>query len=446
MSWIGGDLGGLQAMGTAMKSATDSTDPVVKALSSKVDTVVGDVGWTGGAADSFRKAWTETSIQVGALATVNSNCGKILGDLGDNLEKIEADLVNAAHEAQQKGAQIGDDGKPGTLVITGDPDSQAAKDARQAQTDYTSTYNAAIKLAQGFRLQAAKEFTGAINLIKPTGNESDFSWDKRVTLADYIRGLYVIPNEKNSEWANKLPDKIKAADADLDQAFKDYTKAHDEYRLKGEQIPFDDPRFTATFDATKDLTQLESKLSAAEAGKGEAPLSDVLNIKIKDADKLIPALEKVTPKGLNFLKEIPVVDVAASGVVAELQAQDDIQKGQNPTSARAYDYGAAAAGLAAGAGVVAGAAALSAAGVVSAPVWATAVVAGGVVVGVGDVFYEGFHEHWAEDIHDRGVISGVVHGTGNMFSNTGHDIKDLGTGAWDATTKVTSKLWHGVFG
>ncbi|WP_458690249.1 WXG100 family type VII secretion target [Nocardia tengchongensis] len=438
MSWIGGDLAGLQAMGTAMKTAPSSTDGVVKALGSTVDKIVGDAGWSGGAADSFRKAWTATSIQVGALATVTSGVGKILGDLGDNLQKIEADLVNTAHDASQKGAQIGDDGKPGILVITGDPDAQTAKDARQAQADYTNTYNAALKLAQGFRLQAAKDLGDTVSPIKPTGNNSDFSWDKRVTLADYLRGLYAVPNEKNSEWSSKLQDAIKDASSNLDKASQDYLKAHDAYLADGGKGSFDDPTVRAQSAAKNDLALLEEKLKAAGAGPGEAPLSNLLNVKIKDAAKVVPGLDMIkTPEGLDFLKEIPVVDVLASGVVAEFQSQDDIQKGQNPTSARAYDYGAAAIGLAAGAGAVAGAAALG----VSAPVWATAVGAGAIVVGVGDVFYEGFHEHWAEDIHDRGVVSGVTHGLGNTFSTSGHDVADLVGSAWDAG----KHLWNKVF-
>ncbi|MEC3915478.1 WXG100 family type VII secretion target [Nocardia sp. CDC160] len=439
MSWIGGDLAGLQAMGTAMQTAPASTNDIVEALSSKVDTIVGDAGWTGSGADSFRKAWTSTSIQVGAVATVTSSAGKILGDLGDNLQAIEADLYNAANDAKLRGAQIGDDGKPLPLVITGDPDTETAKNARQAQSDYSATYDSAIKLAQRFRLQAAKELNDLASPIKPTGHDSDFSWDKRVTLADYLRGLYAVPNEKNSLWGQTLPDKIKAANQTVDQAFQDYAKANSDFIAKGGQLPIDDPALANTFAANKDLTQLENKLSAAEAGKGEAPLSNLLNVKIKDADKLIPALEKVTPKGLNFLKEIPVVDVAASGVVAEIQSRDDISKGQNPTSARAYDYGAAAIGLAAGAAAVALAPE-------AAPVAAVAVGAGAIVVGVGDTFYQGFHEHWAEDIHDRGVVSGITHGLGNTFSNTGHDMADLGGSAWNATKNATTSLWHKAFG
>ncbi|GAB2935887.1 hypothetical protein GCM10027047_35730 [Rhodococcus aerolatus] len=49
--------------------------------------------------------------------------------------------------------------------------------------------------------------------------------------------------------------------------------------------------------------------------------------------------------------------------------------------------------------------------------------------------YEAFHEHWSEDVHDHGVIAGILHGSGDVLSNTGGDLKDLATGAW-----------HSVFG
>ncbi|MTL16128.1 hypothetical protein GL307_32635 [Nocardia seriolae] len=253
---------------------------------------------------------------------------------------IEADFDNAAHEAQQKDAQISADGKPLPLVITGDPDSPAATDARQAQQDNVETYAAAIRLARGFRLQAAKAIGDIVKPIVPTGHVADFSRDKRVTLADW-------------------------------------NTAHDAYAAKAEPMPFDDPVGLGHIDAVRDLKDLETELAAAENGKGELPLSNALNAKVGDVDKFLSELEKLAPESLSFFM------------------------GEILFSARAYDYGAAAIGLGAGAawrvGITAGAAALS----VTAParVWPWP-----VVVGVGDVAFEGFHEHWAEDIHDRGGV------------------------------------------
>lgn len=435
MSWIGGDLGRLQAMGNAMKPAQEQTNDIVKALSSQVDKVVNDAGYSGDAATAFRKAWTATSIQVGGLATVTSGIGQSLGTLGDRLQQIEADLYNTAQEAKGRGAQISDDGKPLSLVITGDPDSAEAKKAREAQKDYTQSYNLATHTAQGYRLQAAKEITTAINSIRPDTKDGNSTWDQAVTIADYIRGLYAVPNEQNSKWAKELPDKIKGAQAEMDKAQDAWRSAHDAYNAAGAKLPPGDPAWLNQFKANKDLSALQTTLSAAESGKWEAPLSNALNVKIGDAGKLAPGLAKFAPESLDFLKDIPVVDVAASAGAAEIQAEDDIDKGQNSTKARLEDYGAAGIGLAAGAGVAA------ALGTTTAPVWGTALAAGGVVVGVGDAVYEGFHEHWGEDIHDRGVWNGTMHGLADTGSNTWGDVKGLFT----STGHVASSLWHKVF-
>ncbi|MFI6167464.1 WXG100 family type VII secretion target [Nocardia sp. NPDC051052] len=441
MSWIGGDLGGLQSMGTIMKAAQESTDDIVKALGNQVDKVVGDAGYSGNAADAFRKAWTSTSIQVGGLATVTSGIGQTIATLGDRLQQIEADLYNAAYEAKGQGAQIDDNGKPLILAITGDPDSDSAKNARQAQVDYTDAYNSAITIAQGYRLQAAKDIADAIKPVQPTGKDSDFTWDKRITIADYLRGLYAVPNERNSQWAKDLPDKVKSAQTGLEKARADWNTANDAYHAQNKMMPFDDPARINHIEAFKDLRDLNTNLAAAEANKGELPASKALNVKVGDIDKLLPELSKVAPKGLEFMKNIPVVDVAASGLVAELQAQDDIEKGQSPTKARTQDYGAAAVGLAAGAGTAVGIGAAATFAGFTAPAWGTALAAGFVVVGVGDVAYEGFHEHWSEDIHDRGVWNGTMQGLGSTFANTGHDIGDLASSAKDAATSV----WHKIF-
>lgn len=78
-SWVGGDLVGLQQMAQIMRAAPGEMEDVVRALSSKVDTLVGDAGWKGNAADSFHKAWTANSIQAGALSDTVGTVGKVVG-------------------------------------------------------------------------------------------------------------------------------------------------------------------------------------------------------------------------------------------------------------------------------------------------------------------------------------------------------------------------------
>ncbi|MFD4367774.1 WXG100 family type VII secretion target [Rhodococcus sp. NPDC058521] len=438
-SWVGGDLAGLQNMGNIMKPAPDEIDGVVGALSSRVDTLVSDAGWSGGAADAFRKVWTQNSIQVGGLASVVNQVGETIGGLGDQLQQIEADLYNAAHEAAGRGAQIGPKGVPGTLVITGDPAAPAAVAASEAQADYKAAYDYAMQLATGFRLSAAEALSGLAGEIEP-GDES-MPLDQRITIADYLRGLYVIPNEKNIQLGQTVPDKIETARDELRDARKDFKAERAAYAEKGLNLPSENPARLNRLAAIDDLKGLQNTLTAAEAGKGHLPLSEALNTKLGDVEKLVPGLTGTAPKGLNFLKDIPVVDVAASGIVAELQAQDDMEKGWSATEARSKDYGAAAIGLAAGAGTVAGAGAAASLAGATAPVWLTTVGAGFAVVGVGDFAYQGFHEHWSEDIHDRGVVSGIGHGIANVGSNTGDDLWGMGVGG----VNLAKSLWDKAF-
>lgn len=92
------------------------------------------------------------------------------------------------------------------------------------------------------------------------------------------------------------------------------------------------------------MKDLETKLAEAEAGKGELSLTKALNAHLADIAKEIPQLGAAVnafPKELDFLRDIPVIDIAATGVAAELQARDDINKGWSPDHARAADYGAA---------------------------------------------------------------------------------------------------------
>ncbi|MBV9142656.1 MAG: hypothetical protein JO115_17380 [Pseudonocardiales bacterium] len=237
----------------------------------------------------------------------------------------------------------------------------------------------------------------------------------------------------------KLPAEIADAREQMKQARKDLKAARNAYRAKGMKLPIDNDARLAHGQVVNELKGLETELASAEAGKGELPLTKALNAKLGDIAKEIPQLASVAkalPKGLEFLKEIPVIDVVASGVAAELQAQDDINKGWSPEHARAVDYGAAGIGLAVGTDVSVIAVA---AGV---PVTAAVLGGGALVVGVGDFVYQGFHEHWREDIDQHGVAGGILTGIEHMGENTGKDIVDMGKGIWNGA----KSLWHGIFG
>lgn len=182
-----------------------------------------------------------------------------------------------------------------------------------------------------------------------------------------------------------------------------------------------------------EFRQLKADLDSAESLERKLPLSAELNTKLSDIGKAIPEIGKITSKLPDFLKEVPVVDVLATGVGAGFQIKDDMEKGWSAQHAVAADVTAGAAGLGAGALTVA---------VASGPVSLVAVGAGAAAVGVGALVYQAFHEHWSEDIHDHGVVGGVSRGVGHMFAHAGNEFADIGKGVGGAATSV----WHSVSG
>ncbi|MFB7508642.1 hypothetical protein [Streptomyces broussonetiae] len=63
-----------------------------------------------------------------------------------------------------------------------------------------------------------------------------------------------------------------------------------------------------------------------------------------------------------------------------------------------------------------------------------------VVFGASSFIDHAFHEHRSEDIHDHGVVGGVLHGTGHVASETYDDGKRLlGDGK-----KLLKDCWGGI--
>lgn len=132
-TWVGGDTTGMQAMAHTMSAAPEKMRGVVQKLSSRSDKLAADAGWTGKAADQFRKKWTMNSIQVGGLAEAVAQIGTIVGTLGDDLAKVEENLHNAAADAAFHGVPIGARGEPLPIITSGSPgDAAAAESPRRA--------------------------------------------------------------------------------------------------------------------------------------------------------------------------------------------------------------------------------------------------------------------------------------------------------------------------
>ncbi|MFD0512879.1 hypothetical protein ACFQ0Q_25845 [Streptomyces aureus] len=155
-------------------------------------------------------------------------------------------------------------------------------------------------------------------------------------------------------------------------------------------------------------------------------------MKLADAADALRAGEGVE-KLPDFLKEIPVLDVAAAGTCGLLEASDDHDKGWSWQHSIAVDGGANVGGLVAGTAIAAG---LVAAAPFDVPVAVVAGVGGAVVIGATGVIDHAFHEHWSEDIHQDGVVGGVLHGSGHVLSQTGDDFKRLGKDVWGGIKSI----------
>ena len=232
-----------------------------------------------------------------------------------------------------------------------------------------------------------------------------------------------------------------------------FAQARDEWQAArdatppGQKMPADVKASRSA--ALRELQELDTQLAAAE--RDIRPLSELLNVDVGDVVGRLPggaggafAEAADGSRMLKFLSDVPVIDVAATGLGTYFQARDDIDKGEDPARAIAEDGTANVAGLAAGA--IAGSAVVGlAAGIGAAPVVAVGagVLLGGAIgVGVGDLVYEGFHEHWDEDIRRDGVVKGVAEGIGHAGERTGRDLLNMGKGIEHGATKI----WHSVFG
>ncbi|MEU7061909.1 hypothetical protein [Streptomyces sp. NPDC046197] len=139
----------------------------------------------------------------------------------------------------------------------------------------------------------------------------------------------------------------------------------------------------------------------------------------------------------RFLKEIPVIDVAATVAVGGLEAKQDHDEGWSWGHSALVDVGGGLVALGAGVGL---AASIPVDGVV-----ATAAVGGAVVVGVGTFADKLFHEHWSEDWDDHGAVVGTLYGIGHSGAQAWHAGEGMVTGTGHWIGDKSKALWHKIF-
>ncbi|OIK23809.1 WXG100 family type VII secretion target [Streptomyces malaysiense] len=425
-SWVGGDIGGLHTMATTYKNAKEKLEGVVKPLSTAVEKLAGDASWKGEAAETFRGKWSEDEVTAGGFAELVHQAGTVIGTLADALTTCETSLQNAEHTASRKGVVCDSRGAP-QPIMTADPPSADDQQTISAMNDYAKVRERILHTAQHARIEAARQLSDLYDQV--TSKDGSVSKGDKVAIVDYLRGLYAYDAEDaraGGEQARSRLDDAKQAAQDAKKELRAERKA---YQKAGRALPKDLPAKGAYKDALTEVDDLEDAIARAENGSTKLPYDRALNVKLADAADLLRtgrSLESVP----DFLKEIPVLDVAAAGACGLLEASDDHDKGWSWQKSVAVDGGANIAGLAAGTAITAG---LVATAPVDVPVAVVAGVGGAVVIGATGIIDHSFHEHWSEDIHDHGVVGGVLTGSGHVLSKTGDDF-----------VRLKDDVWHGI--
>ncbi|MGW0208369.1 WXG100 family type VII secretion target [Streptomyces sp. NPDC003233] len=428
-SWVGGDIDGLAAMGTALTSAKEHLDDIVKPLSKGVDKLVKDAGWKGEAAEKFEAAWTKDAITAGGFAELVYAVGKELTDLATNLSSANTALQNAAHVAQKKGVSIGPKGEPVPLA-TNNPPSAKEVQATKDNNDYTTLYTELMHQAQRARLLAAKNIGRLYAEIDPS--EPMQKGDK-IVVADYLRGLWTAGAEGDRALGLDMADDIKHAQEEHDKALSALKDEEAKFRTADANLPkaF---KLRGEWQAAADqLDSLEGRLAGLENGSSHMPYDRYLNYKMADVLRGSELAEGAP----RFLKEIPVIDVAATVAAGGLEAKQDHDEGWSWGHSVLVDVGGGLVALGAG---VALAASVPVDGVV-----ATAAVGGAVVVGVGTFADKLFHEHWSEDWDDHGAVVGTLYGIGHSGAQAWHTGEGMVTGTGHWISDKSKALWHKIF-
>ncbi|MFD8000169.1 WXG100 family type VII secretion target [Streptomyces mirabilis] len=417
-SWVGGDIGGLRTMAETYKNAKKKLEDVVHPLSSAVEELVGDASWKGEAAEAFRATWSEDALTAGAFAGLVHDAGDILDTLVGALSACETALQNAEHVAVKKGVPMGAQGAP-LQFVTSDPPSADEQRTISAFGEYDKVRTEILHTAQHARLVAADKLRGLYAQVTASVSPGD-----KITLADMLRGLYAYDAEDARAGGKEARTLIDGAKEEERAAKKELRAERKAFQKAGRALPKDLPAKSAYRDAMTRVDSLEEDIARADHGSTKLPYDRALNIKLADAAEALRvgrSLEALP----EFLKEVPVLDVAAAAACGLVEAKDDHDKGWSWQHSVVVDGGAALGGVAVGAGVVAalpieGAVALAGVGVVAA-------------VGATSLLDHSFHEHWSEDIHDHGVVGGVLTGTGHVFTETGDD-----------GVRMAKDIWHGV--
>ncbi|WP_327068640.1 WXG100 family type VII secretion target [Kitasatospora sp. NBC_01302] len=456
-TWVGGDIHGLSALAGTLYGYAPQIDEAVTFLDTSVTKVAHDAGWTGSAASAFQQAWGTDSMAAKALESVISSAGDVIDTLAVNLASIESALEDGADQARKAGVAIGADGKPPAAAPTVGPPTPAeaagtgagagAGTASEAVAgEYATLWAQSMQLAEDARVDAAGQLQQIYQQIAPPGSGgSSLTTSDKVTVGDYLRGLWAVPSAY-SKTVNEQVEKLSKDAAAAKTAWVEAKNARPNPNVAMPQDAKDN-----LHNARVELASAQTDLTAAEKVESRFPLARKLDVRLSTFmtafgyEAGASAERSLLDKGLKFGGDIPVLDAVAAAAGTVLGAEDDMHKGMHwyeawPENALA-NVGSLAVGTAAGTAIGGAIAAGSFAGATVAGVAIGAVAGGAICVGVGDLTSNLFHEHWDEDIHKDGVLGGIGDGIGHSAAKTVSDLGSLAGNVGD----LGKKLWHGIF-
>ncbi|WP_425247992.1 hypothetical protein [Streptomyces sp. NEAU-NA10] len=316
---------------------------------------------------------------------------------------------------------MGDKGVP-LEILTANPPSADDERTIAALDEYGKVRDEILHTAQHARLVAADGLRGLYAQVTAPVSTGD-----KITIADALRGLYAYDAEDARAGGRHARELIDGAKAEERAAKKELRAERRAFQKAGRALPDGLPAKSGYRDAVMKVDSLEDAIARADHGSTALPYDRALNVKLADAADALRLGEGVA-KLPEFLREIPVLDVAAAAACGLVEAKDDHDKGWSWQHSVTVDVGAAVGGVAVGAAVTA---ALPVEGAV-----AVAAVGVGTAILATDVLDHSFHEHWSEDIHDHGVVGGLLHGAGNVATETGDDVVRLGKDIWHGVTSI----------
>jgi uncharacterized protein YukE len=483
-NWVGGNIDGLAALAGTLYGYAPKMDAVADALDGQVRQLVNATGWEGEAASAFTASWSKDSQTARALGLASDQVGGIVDWLAAGLSMLEAELEAAATAAAAHGVTIGPDGMPPEVCFG--PPANAKEEEMQEWANWYQTFYADI---MGQAQQARSSAAGALadtgrQIVAPrtSGTKSTGGGSKGMnagddlTVGDLLGDLMAAPAAASRAAAAKLASarsslgSAKQAILKLRQKLGEDTVIPDDMladiKSSLDSVVSDSRALqaaqkinTKVFEAldlrVKNVTTYVNEQLAQLRKSGEEKTSD--NSADGDsgaADGADDGADGVLAKLADFGKDIPVLDVLAAAGGTYLGVKGATADGQSLDVALPEQTGANVASLAAGAfvggsvsGALAGTSVVSGLTVGGLAVGGAVAAAGGVLVGgvvavgVGDFATHLFQENWGGDIHNYGVVDGVLYGIGHSEIETGEDFAHMG----EDIGHTVAKVWDSIF-